>query len=510
MSDLDPSPDTSDASAPAAVVRGLEIGVPGGPVLLRPVSLTVPAGRITALTGPSGSGKTTLLRALTGHLPEGAAVTAGTLEVLGTEPGSLGAEELRLLRRTRIAYVGQDPGSALNPRMRIRRIVAETAVDPGGAAVLALLRECRLPVDDGLPERRPTAVSGGQQRRVALARALAREPELLLLDEPTAGLDPALRDEIGVLLRQLAAARGLTVVLACHDPELVEACADRVVRLPGPPQPQPQPAPGSRPRSPSVRAPVTPPPAAPAAAPVPADPARGLHARGVGVAFTHRAGRHRALDAVDFDAEPGTATAVVGPSGSGKTTLLRVLAGLHAPDSGTLTLDGVPLAATVRRRAREHRRRVQLVPQNPLDALNPARTVGSALARPLRLHGGPRGPRSGAEVARLLEQVELPAEFAARYPAELSGGQRQRVSLARALATAPDVLLCDEITSALDPDTSVAVMELLRRLRAERRMTVVLVSHEPDLVAAYTLTAHLLEAGRLSASGPTEAVLAGL
>ncbi|MFE3764443.1 ABC transporter ATP-binding protein [Streptomyces sp. NPDC059104] len=504
MSDLDQSPDPSDA--PAAVVRGLEIGVPGGPVLLRPVSLTVPAGRITALTGPSGSGKTTLLRALTGHLPEGAAVTAGTLEVLGTEPGSLGAGELRLLRRTRIAYVGQDPGSALNPRMRIRRIVAETAVDPGAAAVLALLRECRLPVDDGLPERRPTAVSGGQQRRVALARALAREPELLLLDEPTAGLDPALRDEIGVLLRQLAAARGLTVVMACHDPELVEACADRVVRLPGPPQPQP----GSRPRPPSVRAPVAPPRSAPSAAPVPAGPAGGLRARGVGVAFAHRAGRHRALDAVDFDAEPGTATAVVGPSGSGKTTLLRVLAGLHAPDSGTLTLDGAPLAATARRRAREHRRRVQLVPQNPLDALNPARTVGSALARPLRLHGGPRrGPRSTAEVARLLEQVELPAEFAARYPAELSGGQRQRVSLARALATEPDVLLCDEITSALDPETSVAVMELLRRLRAERRMTVVLVSHEPDLVAAYTRTAHLLEAGRLSAAGPTEVVLSG-
>ncbi|MET8749613.1 ATP-binding cassette domain-containing protein [Streptomyces sp. NPDC004667] len=504
MSDLDQSPDTSEA--PAAVVRGLEIGVPGGPVLLRPVSLTVPAGRITALTGPSGSGKTTLLRALTGHLPEGAAVTAGTLEVLGTEPVSLGAGELRLLRRTRIAYVGQDPGSALNPRMRIRRIVAETAVDPGAAAVLALLRECRLPVDDGLPERRPTAVSGGQQRRVALARALAREPELLLLDEPTAGLDPALRDEIGVLLRQLAAARGLTVVMACHDPELVEACADRVVRLPGPPQPQP----GSRPRPPSVRSPVTPPRSAPSAAPVPAGPAGGLRARGVGVAFAHRAGRHRALDAVDFDAEPGTATAVVGPSGSGKTTLLRVLAGLHAPDSGTLTLDGAPLAATARRRAREHRRRVQLVPQNPLDALNPARTVGSALARPLRLHGGPpRGPRSTAAVARLLEQVELPAEFAARYPAELSGGQRQRVSLARALATEPDVLLCDEITSALDPDTSVAVMELLRRLRAERRMTVVLVSHEPDLVAAYTRTAHLLEAGRLSAAGPTEVVLAG-
>ncbi|MFC9292940.1 ABC transporter ATP-binding protein [Streptomyces sp. NPDC057011] len=491
MSHTEPT-SVPDRGTPLAAAAGLEIRIPGGPVLLRPASLTVRPGRITALTGPSGSGKTTLLRAFLGHLPAGAAATAGTLEVLGHRPLDLTPDALRRLRRTRIAYVGQDPGSALNPRMRIRRIVAETATDPSEAAVLGLLRECRLPVDDGLPDRRPTALSGGQQRRVALARALARTPGILLLDEPTAGLDSALRDEIAELLRDLAATRGLALVMACHDPALVKACADDVVRL-TPPE-----APRETPHPPRRRAAVPTPRSTPAA-----PKENGLAAHRVSVAFAHRATRHQALDAVDFSAAPGSATAIVGPSGSGKTTLLRVLAGLHPADSGTLSLDGEPLAPTARKRPRAHHRRIQLVPQNPLDALNPSRTVGAALSRPLRLHGRLPRPAVAAKVAELLRQVELPPDYAGRYPGELSGGQRQRVSIARALATDPDFLLCDEITSALDPRTAESVMVLLAGLRAERALTVVMVSHELHLITAHTDTVHLLDSGRLTASGPT-------
>ncbi|RSS51103.1 ATP-binding cassette domain-containing protein, partial [Streptomyces sp. WAC06614] len=193
--------------------------------------MVVRAGRVTALTGASGSGKTTLLRALVGHLPPGAVITGGTLDVLGHHPPTLRPDLLRQLRRSRVAYVGQDPGSALNPRMKVRRLVAELAPDRSDSTVLGLLRECRLPVDDGLPDRRPTALSGGQQRRVALARALARTPDVLLLDEPTAGLDTAVRDEIAALLRSLAAGRRLAVVMASHDQDLVDSCADHVVRL---------------------------------------------------------------------------------------------------------------------------------------------------------------------------------------------------------------------------------------------------------------------------------------
>ncbi|MGW1055767.1 ABC transporter ATP-binding protein [Streptomyces sp. NPDC002521] len=477
--------DAAGTAQPVATVTGLEIALPDGTVLLPATCAVIRPGQVTALTGASGSGKTTLLRALIGHLPAPATITAGTLDVLGTQPHTLAPDALRRLRRTRAAYVGQDPGSALNPRMTVHRLLAELATDPSADAIRALLTECRLPAD--LLGRRPTALSGGQQRRVALARALARTPQILLLDEPTAGLDTALRDEIAHLLRDLATSRNLAVVLATHDPALVEACADHTVRLT---------APGVHPPTSVSRKAVV-----PSATAVSARPA--LSAQGVEVWFRNQP----ALSGVDFTASAGSATAVIGPSGSGKTTLLRVLAGLHPPTNGHLTLDGEKLAATARRRTREQQRRIQLVPQNPLAALNPRRTIGRQLARPLRLHTGLTAKETPERIAQLLEQVELPADFADRYPGELSGGQRQRVSIARALAAGPDVLLCDEVTSALDTTTATAVMDLLTRLREERGTTLVVVSHQHDLIARYTDTTHLMDTGRITAGGPTAELL---
>ncbi|MFJ9629846.1 ABC transporter ATP-binding protein [Streptomyces sp. NPDC101175] len=493
MSDLAPAPATSQdpAQAPLVSVTGLEIRLPDGPVLLPETTARIHPGQITALMGASGSGKTTLLRALIGHLPRGAAVT-GTLDVLGHAPHRLPAHELRTLRRTTVAYVGQDPGSALNPRMTVRRLVAELATDPGEEKVFGLLAECRLPVDTGIADRRPTALSGGQQRRVALARALARTPRILLLDEPTAGLDAAVRAEIADLLRHLAAGRNLAVVIATHDPHLVETCADHTVRL--------------TPRTTSA------PRAAAGVSDAPTRPYDKLvgdriSARAIDAFFPDGRRRSPTLTNVSFTAAPGSAAAVIGPSGSGKTTLLRVLAGLHPAHTGQLALDGGPLAPRVRRRTQEQRRRVQLVPQNPLAALNPRHTVGRQLARPLRLFADlPRSARP-ERVAELLRQVGLPADCADRHPGELSGGQRQRVSIARALAADPDVLLCDEVTSALDADTATAVMDLLTRLRTEHRLTLVVVSHEHHLVARYTDTVHVLDAGRITDSGPTTAIL---
>ncbi|MFC5748504.1 ABC transporter ATP-binding protein [Actinomadura rugatobispora] len=460
---------------------GLEVSLPSGPILLPKTSLTVHAGQITALTGASGSGKTTLLRAFLGHLPAGAQVTGGTLDVLGQDILALPPRALRELRRTRIGYVGQDPGSALNPRMKIGRLIAETAVDRSREAIEGLLEECRLPCGDGLPDRRPTAVSGGQQRRVALARALARKPQILLLDEPTAGLDRALRDDIADLLRNLAAKRNLAIVMACHDPELVHACADTTIGLTTPA------AKGKAPRPRSA-----PPPR------VSVEPTRpGLVAQGISVTFPNGSTTQRALEAVDITAPPGSAVGLVGPSGSGKTTLLRVLAGLQPPSTGFLTLDGAPLAPRARRRPHEAQRRIQLVPQNPLDALNPMRTVGAALRRPLLRLSKLSKEELDARIIELLEEVGLPADLTGRYPAELSGGQRQRISIARALAADPDFLLCDEITSALDPGTTADIMAMLDRLRTEREMALVVVSHETHLIRAHTDTVHLLDEGRI-------------
>ncbi|MGW2161914.1 ABC transporter ATP-binding protein [Nonomuraea sp. NPDC001699] len=446
---------------PLAVVTRLTVAAPGGPELLAGVSLAAHSGRVLALVGASGSGKTTLLRALLGDLPPRTTRQAGDVRVLGTDVFGCGPDALRELRRSRLAFVGQDPGSALNPRMRVAAVVAETGAGLTRDDVAGLLGEVGLGDVPGLLRRRTVELSGGQQRRAALARGLARRPDLLLLDEPTAGLDPTA--DIGALLRRLATERGIAVVMSCHDRELVAQVADDVLELPG---------------------------GAPSQASAPRPPRRGTpgHETGLraeGLAAHVGPARLQVLRGVDLHAPSGTTVGVVGPSGSGKTTLLRTLVGLHPRAGGSLTLDGLPLHPDVRRRGQELRRRVQFVPQNPMGALNPSATVGAALLRPVRLHR--RRPRAAGpeRVGELLEQVGLSPGHAGRYPHELSGGQRQRVSIARALAAEPDVLICDEVTSALDDGTARAVMNLLTGLRETQGTAVIFASHDLRLVQEY-------------------------
>ncbi|WP_206302968.1 ATP-binding cassette domain-containing protein [Streptomyces sp. WAC 01529] len=482
------------SSGVAVRVAGLTVAADDGRLLLEGGGMEVRPGRVTALVGPSGSGKTTLLRAVAGVLPPGARRTAGTVEVLGQDPLALGAADLRALRRHRLAYLGQDPGSGLNPRMKVRRLIAEVAVDRGPEALRAQLEEVRLPLGQGLENRRTGELSGGQQRRVALARALARRPAVLLLDEPTAGLDPAVRDEIAELLRHLAAHHRLAVALSCHDTDLVARLADDVVDL-APEGAPPLPLPAPRPRT--------------ADAPLASDGTPMLAVAGLRAAFTHRGRGVPVLHGVDLTVTAGSSTGIVGASGSGKTTLVRAVVGLHRPTDGTVTLDGVRLHPAAHGRTRAQRRALQLVPQDPLGTLNPSRTVGDTLGRPLRLHERATRAEVPGRVLELLESVGLPANFADRYPRELSGGQRQRASIARALAADPDVLVCDEVTSALDDRTAGAVMDLLEELRESRALALVLISHDLRMVASRTDALLVLAEGRAVESGATERILAG-
>jgi peptide/nickel transport system ATP-binding protein len=432
--------------------------------VLEAAELVVARGSIVALVGSSGGGKTTLLQALVGYVGPGLRRTSGSVAVDGRDPFALSSAELRALRRTRVAFVGQDPMSRLCPTHRVRDVVGELAPAEGREnAIAQALARAGLPGDPELLRRRACELSGGQLRRLALARALVREPSLLLLDEPTGGLDALRARAVAGELRALAA-RGTAIVLASHDADHVRRAADVVVGIEG-----------GRIAAAGRRAPR--PRSEPRPAPASAERLRATSVRAL-------AGGREVVRDLAFGVPVGSTLALVGPSGSGKTTLLRYLAGL-APGSGDLLLDGRPLARRVRDRGADERRRMQYVAQDPLGALNPARTVAKTLGRPLRRHHGLGGQGALDAAAELLAEVALPAALLQRRPAELSGGQRQRVVLARALAADPDVLVADEFTSALDEHTGDRVLELLRARQGESGLTIVWATHDLALARRF-------------------------
>ncbi|MFE3543780.1 ABC transporter ATP-binding protein [Nocardia sp. NPDC059177] len=450
----------TEQTVPAVAVDGLVLRGPDGGALVDDVSFTAAEATITAITGPSGSGKTLMMWALLGHLPPGVVHEAGTAAIHGEQALVLDPGRLTEFRRNTTTFVGQDPGAALPGTMKVSRLVTQMTPRADHAAAHALLESLGIPAH--YAGRRASQLSGGEQRRIALVRGLYRGTGVLLLDEPFAGLDERRRDQVAERLRQWCTQRAVTILLTGHQVPFLKSFCDSVIDI------------GratSAERVTPVRSPTT------------AGSTATLTARGLRATIGERV----VFADLDLDLRSGVLTALTGPSGVGKTTVARVLTGLHAEGqgrtaAGTLHLDGRTLALRAGRRSTVDRRAVQLVPQDPLSTLNPVRTVGEAIARPLRLRGVRDGTARRARVAELLAEVGLPADYAARYPRQISGGQRQRVAIARALAAEPSVLVCDEITSALDTATSHAVLDLLRRMMADRPLAVVFISHDADLV----------------------------
>ncbi|MFG2314601.1 ABC transporter ATP-binding protein [Streptomyces tendae] len=506
---------------PLAELRGLSLGpAAGGPPVLHDAHLSVPRGGVLGVVGRSGSGKSSLAYSLLGHVRPGLEVRAGTVRVAGLDP--FVRRDARTLRGRVVSYLGQDPAASLNPALRIGTQLAEAVRLRSSATrgsqvrrrVDELLRSVRLPADPGFRRRLPRQVSGGQAQRVALAIALAGGPRLLVLDEPTSGLDTVLADGMRDLLAEVLSDGDRAALLVSHDPAWIASVADQVIRLDAgrivgaePPRP-PLPAPRSFASAP-VAGPV--PAGSVSAGSGPADPGPtvsdpgsavsvgpggALSVRGLDAAH----GRVPVLHGISLTVPAGSCTAVVGPSGSGKTTLARCLAGLHRPVRGSVEWreDGAE-----RGRAAP----VQLVAQDARGALNPRESVSAALLRPLRGVGRRSAGDASREAARLLGLVGLDADVLARRPGELSGGQRQRVALARTLAAEPRVLVCDEITSALDPETAGGVLDLLDSLRHTLGMTVVMVTHDLTAATGHAQRVVVLDAGRVVEAGAVDRVL---
>jgi peptide/nickel transport system ATP-binding protein len=570
-------------SSPATIlsVRDLRVDVAGGDPIVEDVSLSVATGEILGLVGESGSGKTTIALALLGYARPGTRIVLGDTAVAGETVNGRDERAARRLRGRLVSYVPQDPGNALNPALRIghaiQDVLDEHAAHREVGSVESALASVHLPTSRDFARRFPHQLSGGQQQRVTIAMALVCEPPLVVLDEPTTGLDVVTQARVLEEIDRLRRERGLAMVYVSHDLAVVAQIADRiavvyagriveegparailaeprhpytrglVASIPDHVRPRclhgmPGVAVGVgerpagcafAPRCPQKKARCegempgleevgagrlvrcfewrrTPPlelgeaaqqrPVAAEAALLSVESLRAVHGRGRGAVV--------AAEDVSFALVRGECVALVGESGSGKTTIARCVAGLHSPAAGRILLDGTPLAARAKDRSKLARRRLQIVFQNPFDSLNPRHRVGDAIARPARVLRDLSAREAAAEVTGLLERVRLPARIAARFPGELSGGERQRVAIARALAARPELLVCDEITSALDVSVQAAVLELLAGLRAELGLALLFISHDLGVVASIADHVLVLEQGVVCEEGPAARLLA--
>ncbi|MFI0420030.1 dipeptide ABC transporter ATP-binding protein [Spongiactinospora sp. 9N601] len=563
----------------AIEVRGLTIALRDGSPIVKDATFDLEPGQVLGVVGESGSGKSTMSLAMLGYARHGARITAGQVLIDGTDVLSLGPRALRRYRGNVVAYVPQDPATALNPALRIGVQLAEV-LEGDAKEVDARIREVLgavgLPSDDAFLHRRPRELSGGQQQRVALAMAVAPRPRLTVLDEPTTGLDVTTQARVLALVARLCADNQMAAIYVSHDLAVIGEVADRVAVMYGGMIVEAGPTKQvvARPAHPYTRALLAAVPSArermrltsiPGRAPgvqdthpgcvfaprcafvadecttsapslielVPGHSARCLRAeemperprlsatapasavqeaapgdtpllrvRDLAAGYRDR----QVLFDVSFDVVEGECLAVVGESGSGKTTMSRSLIGLQERWGGTVELGGTPLAPAAARRDPDQRRSMQYIFQNPYGSLNPRATVGDCVAEPLRHFFGLGAKAARARVAELLERVELPGHLASRYPAELSGGQRQRVAIARALGCAPTVLICDEVTSALDVSVQAAIVELLRGLLHDG-LGMVFVTHNLAVVRSLADSVIVLSEGHVVEHGGTDTVL---
>ncbi|MCY1669926.1 ABC transporter ATP-binding protein [Novosphingobium sp. SL115] len=470
-------------------VQNLRISV-GDKAIVDGVSFEIPRGQVLALIGESGSGKTTIALSLMGHARFGARIE-GVVRLGETRVDQLDEAGLQHLRGRRVAYVAQSAASAFNPSRTIMAQVIEPLLVHGlatkaeaQAKAVALFKALALPFADTIGALYPHQLSGGQLQRLMAAMALITSPELVILDEPTTALDVTTQVEVLKAFKAAIGAVGATAIYVSHDLAVVAQMADRILVLnQGKTREQGEAAQilhapqddytrtlmaAARPHA---RAASTP---AQETAPL-------LKVEGVNASY----GKVPVLRDISLTLAKGATLGVIGESGSGKSTLARVIAGLLPRSAGSVSVDGEELPLGLEGRSREQFRRVQLVFQNADTALNPVHTVGQTIARPLAFYHGLKGAEASAEVARLLDLIRLPVALADRNVRQLSGGQKQRVNLARALAARPEVLLCDEVTSALDTVVGAAILELIDDLRRDLGIATVFISHDISTVRAF-------------------------
>lgn len=487
---------------------------PGGTYvpIVTGVSLSVKKGEVLALIGESGSGKSTISLAAMGFARPGCRIFGGQVVLNGRDIMTLAPPERHSLRGREVAYVAQSAAASFNPAIRIGKQVTEAPLWHGTAdaataanTAFELYQKLDLPDPEHIGSRFPHQVSGGQLQRLMAAMAMSCGPDLLILDEPTTALDVTTQIEVLKAFKSIIREQGTAAIYVTHDLSVVAQMADRILVLKDGAVVEagetdqiihaPQHA-----YTKTLMDAVT-----PKVRPVQAEPKKPeivLSARNITAGY----GATTILRNVSVDVPKGTVVGVIGESGCGKSTLARVIAGLTPTREGETQIEGKTVAPSVGARDKATLRDCQIVFQMADTALNPRMLIRDLLGRPLRFYHSLKGRAQVDRVAELLTLVDLPPEFASRYPGELSGGQKQRVNLARALAADPKVILCDEVTSALDTVVAAGVIALLNDLKDRLGVSFMFISHDLSTVSSFADDLVVLYAGRVMEKGPAAAV----
>jgi len=505
---------------PLLKVRGLKIGAtiypPGEKSrdieIVHGVDFELEAGKVLGLIGESGAGKSTIGLAAMAYGRGGVELTGGEVWVNGRDVLQSQMGDKRRLRGAEVTYVSQSAAASFNPAKRIMEQVTEAAIIQGKFSrkeaeerAVVLFDKLGLPDPENIGSRYPHQVSGGQLQRCMTALALCPQPDLVVFDEPTTALDVTTQIDVLVAIKNAIRDTGVAALYITHDLAVVAQVADHIMVL----QQGAMVEYGTtdqiinNPREEYTQALVS----VRSIKHIEKEPTDTPILQVKGITARYKGTNFDVLKDINLDIHPGQTLAVVGESGSGKSTLARVITGLLPPSAGEVVFDGRTLTPDLATRPRDDLRELQMIYQMADTAMNPRQTVGTIIGRPLEFYFGLKGKAKQKRIQELLDEIELGDGFQDRYPAELSGGQKQRVCIARALAAKPKLIICDEVTSALDPLVADGILKLLLKLQKVEDVSYLFITHDLATVKAIADSIAVMFQGEVVRYGPKSQVL---